>query len=476
MMKNEVRGSSADGPRRVAILGAGIAGLTAAWNLQRAGFSPVVFEKSSQIGGAIGAKRADGWLHELGPNSMLESTPEIAAFIDALGLGARRLYADPVAKQRYIVHSGSLVAMPAGPLAFAFTKLFSWRAKLALVGEPWRGRRTSSNEESVADFVCRRLGREFLDYAINPFVGGIYAGDPARLSVQQAFPKLDALEQKYGSLLRGAFKTRNTGGGPKGRMFSFPNGLEELPLKLAEAVGADVRLAASVVALRQEADGWHVTFESGGRRHTERFSAVISTLPADALAGLQFEGASSPGPLHALAEIVQPAVASVFIGYKRSEVRHPLDGFGMLVPAVESRPLLGTLFSSTLFPGRAPPGCVALTSFVGGMRDPELGRLNESELIALVHHELQSLLGVTGVPVYTHVKRWPRAIPQYELGYQRFKDAITAVEATAPGFFVGGNCRDGISLSNCLVSGQRLAGAASEWLKYRATAPLPVPA
>jgi oxygen-dependent protoporphyrinogen oxidase len=152
-------------------------------------------------------------------------------------------------------------------------------------------------------------------------------------------------------------------------------------------------------------------------------------------------------------------VASVFTGYRRVDVLHPLDGFGLLVPGVEKGSILGTLFSSTLFPGRAPDGFVGLTSFVGGMRQPRLADASDPVLVGNVVAELRRLLGARGTPVFTHVQRWPRAIPQYAPGYQRFKDAIASAEASAPGLFIGGNCRDGISLANCIESGRRLAEA-----------------
>jgi protoporphyrinogen/coproporphyrinogen III oxidase len=448
---------SNSGYNRIAILGGGITGLTAAWHLQRAGFSPIVFEKSARVGGVIGGVRSDGWLHELGPNSLLESSPEITAFIDALRLAPRRLYAASAAKQRYIVRGGRPVAMPRSPLGFAGTPLFSWRAKLALLGEPWRRRGPMGREESVADFVLRRLGREFLDYAINPFVGGVYAGDPERLSVRHAFPKLHALEQEHGSLIRGAVKRRNTSGGPKGQIFSFPNGLSELPDALASALGDAICLRTEVKAIRRTEDAWEIECECGDRAWMEEYAAVVCALPANALAALTIEGVPEARQLAILREIEHPPVASVFMGYKRSDVLHPLDGYGLLVPQVERRLILGTLFSSTLFPDRAPEGYVGLTSFVGGMREPELAGLNDSELVRIVQAELSRLVGVRGSPVYTHVHTWPRAIPQYTLGYQRFKDAIASVEASTRGLFIGGNCRDGISLTNCIESGRRLA-------------------
>lgn len=445
---------------RVAVLGAGITGLTTAWHLSRAGFSPVVFERAARVGGAIGASQTDGWLHELGPNSLLEGSPDIAAFIDQLKLGDRRLYASPAAKQRYVVRQGQLVAMPTSAWGFVTTKLFSRSAKLALLGEPWRKRSAADEQESVSDFVVRRLGREFLDYAVNPLVGGVYAGDPARLSVRHAFPKLHALEQEHGSLIRGALKRRNTSGGPKGRIFSFPAGLGELPAALAQQLGEAVRLRHTVLSVNRQGDGWQIQYQSSGDTQVAHFDVVISALPADALAALTMEGVPAAGELTLLREIDHPAVASIFTGFRREDVRHPLDGFGVLVPAVERRKILGTLFSSTLFPGRAPDGYVGLTTFAGGMRNPEVAALSDAALVQTVRDELHSLLGARGEPVFTHVQRWPRAIPQYALGYERYQAAIRTVEANAPGFFIGGNCRDGISLANCIGAGRRLADAA----------------
>lgn len=451
---------------RIAILGGGITGLTAAWRLQKAGLRPVVFEQSIRPGGAIGAlPTKEGWLHELGPNSLLEGAPEVAAFIDEVGLGARRIFASPAARQRYIVRGRQLVALPTSPFGFIETKLFSWRAKRHLLGEPWRPRGPADDVESVADFVRRRLGQEFLDYAINPFVAGVYAGDPAQLSVRHAFPKLHALEQEHGSLIRGALKRRNTSGGAKGRIFSFPNGLEELPLAIVGQLGDAVRLQCTVRGIRRQGARWFVDFEPISGRATEEFAAVVSALPGDALAALRCDDMPESTRLGVLRDVIQPPVASVFTGYRREAVAHPLDGFGVLVPEVEPFSILGTLFSSTLFPGRAPDGCVGLTTFIGGTRRPALELRAEQDILQLVQEDLAALVGVRGEPIYTHIQRWPRAIPQYNLGYGRFKAAIGAVEAANPGFFVGGNCRDGISIANCIESGRRLAGVTQGYLR-----------
>lgn len=451
--------NAAAAPQSVAVIGAGITGLTAARRLRQAGFSPLVFEASPRVGGVIGAVRAGGWLHESGPNSLLETSAEVAALVDEVGLGSRRLYAAEAARQRYIVRDGRMVALPTSPLAFALTPLFSLRAKLALLGEPWRPKGPAEEEETVADFVVRRLGQEFLDYAVNPFVGGVYAGDPRRLSVRHGFPKLHALEQEHGSLLRGALKRRNASGGPKGRIVSFPDGLQELPLALAADLGSSLRLNTQVERVRRVGDRWQLAWSSGMDAGTTDFSDVIVAVPADALAGLRFEGIAGAPDLSGLREIAHPPVASVFTGFGRDEVTHPLDGFGVLMPEVERGTILGSLFSSTLFPGRAPEGTVALTTFVGGVRQPELAELDDSALVDLVLAELRRLVGVKAAPRYVHLRRWPRAIPQYGPGYGRYQDLLTRLEQAAPRLYLGGNVRDGISLSNCIESGLRLAAA-----------------
>ena len=459
---------STNSPVRVAVIGGGVTGLTAATELRRAGVEVTVFEGAARPGGVVAAEREDGWLRELGPNSLLEGTTEIAEFIDGLGLGPRRLYASPEAKRRYIVRGGRPVALPASPLGFVTTPLFSARAKLRLLGEPWRPRGRTDAEETVADFVTRRLGPEFLDYAINPFVAGVYAGDPRRLSVRQAFPKLFAIEQEHGSLIRGALAHRNTSGGPKGRIFSFPEGLGEIATAAAARLGGALRLNHRVQTVVRANGGWRLGISAEGHEETAEFNAVVCALPADALAALPFAGVPEAAGLATLREIAHPPVVSVFTGYRREQVAHALDGFGLLMPEVERGRILGTLFSSTLFPGRAPEGHVALTTFIGGMRAPDLATRDDEALRALVAEELGRLLGVRGDPVVFRVQRWPRAIPQYAPGYARFKEAMATAERGAPGLFLGGNSRDGISLANCIGSGRRLAREVTAFMSARA--------
>ena len=443
----------------VAIIGGGITGLSTAWYLRKLGVPVVVFEAKGQPGGVMASRREGDWLLETGPNTLFENSAAISDFLRGVGLENRRLVASPEANTRYVVRHGRPAALPATPLQFFTSPFLSVRTKLGVLAEPFRGRGPAEIDESVANFVTRRLGQEFLDFVVNPFVAGVYAGDPGALSVRHAFPKLHALERDHGSLIRGALRRRTATAGPKGSMISFPEGLAEVPLALASQLGSHLRLNHTVTAVRHMGWLWQVDFTSPQKTGSENFSAVICALPPDALAALPFEGVPEAGALAVMREIPQPAVASVFLGFRREDVAHPLDGFGMLTPAVEKRRILGTLFSSTLFPGRAPEGHVALTTFVGGSRQPELCAQSDAALIVMVQEELANLLGVRGTPVISRVQRWPRAISQYVVGFQKFKDACYAVEAAAPGLFLGGPCCDGVSLSNCISAGQRLADA-----------------
>jgi oxygen-dependent protoporphyrinogen oxidase len=450
----------------IAIVGGGVTGLTAAWRLHARGQQVAVFEQSDHVGGAVSTMSRDGWLAENGPNSLVESPP-FDALIAGLGLEAECQYAAPAAKNRYLVRRGRLVPVPMGPLQLVATPLFSLRTKLRILAEPFSRARVRSADASLAALVRDHFGQEIVDYAINPLVAGIYAGDPEKLSTKHAFPKLWEAAQAHGSLIRGqiaAMKARRARGEKAvGRIVSFARGLQTLPAALAAGLPSGaIRTRTAVVSL-SPGRPWKVVSRRDGLAATEEFDAVVLAVPAAALAQLPF-GPSGDRPLAPLDQIDYPPVTSLFFGFRRDQVIHPLDGFGALVPAVEGRSVLGVLFSSTLFPGRAPADHVALTVYVGGTRQPDLARLAPEALRPRVLADLRELLGVQGDPVFTHTTFWPHAIPQYNLGYERFLDAMTRVEAQHPGLFIGGHVRDGISLANCVAAGERLAKAAAQHL------------
>ncbi len=444
--------------KAVAIVGGGITGLTAAFRLAQQKIPVTLYESGARVGGVIQSLARDGYLAEYGPNTILATSPKIGSLIEDLGLASRRMYSDPAAEKRYLVRGRRLVELPGSAAAFLRTPLFSWKAKLRLAVEPFIRRASADHEESVGAFVVRRIGQEFLDYAINPLVGGVYAGDPSRLSVQQAFPKLGALEQKYGSLILGQIlgarerRRRAEVSKQDAKKISFDGGLQVLIDALQARLGASIRRNSRAVALEQTPEGWDVLVEQEGRITRHEHGAVLFAGNAFTLAGLPVRS-GRPIDFSPLAEVKYPPVASVVLGFRREDVGHPLDGFGVLVPEIEGFNILGTLFSSSLFPQRAPAGHVTLTTYVGGMRRPDLAGLAPEQLFELVLRDLRELLGVRGAPTFQHHVLFPRAIPQYELGYARFKDLMHDAETRAPGLFLAGNFRDGISLSDSIVAG-----------------------
>ncbi len=454
--------------KSIAIVGGGLTGLTAAWRLHQAGHRVAVFERAPQVGGAIVSIEKDGWLIEGGPNS-LQETPDVAAVINDLGLAGERLPVSPEAKKRFIVRRGRPVMVPLSPPGLLTSPLFSLPSRLRLLAELLTRPRVRTTDVSLASFIASHFGREIVDYGLNPFVSGVYAGDPDKLSARYAFPTLWQLERSHGSLLRG-FKAQAAARRARGEasgvtpIISFQRGLQTLPRALAAALPeGSVQTGATVTSLIP-GKPWKLIWTRNEAVQTAEFDAVVLALPAGALAQLVFSTLGERR-LASLDHLPQPPVSSLFLGFKREQVAHPLDGFGVLVPAKENRNVLGVLFSSSLFAGRVPAGHVALTVFTGGMRQSEAGRLATPDLLQRVLPDLRDLLGVSGDPVFTHHTFWPRAIPQYNLGHERFLEPLVRCETQNPGLFIGGNCRDGISLPDCLKSGAELARKTGEFVR-----------
>ncbi|MDX1548718.1 MAG: protoporphyrinogen oxidase [Rhodothermales bacterium] len=436
----------------IAILGGGIAGLTAALRLRAGGADAVVFEAAAEPGGALRSKRTGGFLVEYGPNTLRARTPLLHEVIAAVGLEDEVVEARAAARHRYVVRGGVPVPLPASPPGLLRSDVLSWRGRLRLLAEPFVGR--GDEDETVAAFVRRRLGREALAYGADPFVAGIFAGDPGQLSMRHAFPALVELEQKHGSLLKGLVRqgrSRESGSPAAPGIFSFRDGLQQLPVAMAHVLGDAVSLSAPVTALRREGGGWRV--EVDGVRTAARFDAAVSTLPLHALSRLELPFDAGP-----LADVVYAPVAVVALGFRRADVAHPLDGFGVLVPAAEADyRILGAIFSSTLFPGRAPDDHVLLTVLAGGMRHPDLAALPADVLADLTLDDLRRLLGVTGAPAFIHHYAWRHGIPQYTPGYDAVLRHLGALEAAHPGLYFAGNYRDGVSVPDAMASGEAAA-------------------
>ena len=445
----------------VVVVGGGISGLAAAFGAQQRGAAVEVLDAGARAGGVIGTVHRDGALYEAGPNSALDTTPLINELLDALGIRGERTDANAVASTRFIVRGGKLVALPTSPGAFLTTPAFTLGAKLRLLREPFIAPAPPDVEESIAAFVRRRLGTEFLDYAIDPFVSGVYAGDPEQISVPAAFPRLHALEQKYGSLIRGqikgarerkasAEKAKNTAGS-----FSFRRGMQTLTDALARAVGS-VATGVRVEKIVRDPDGsWVVTGSRGGEPVARRARTVVLAVPAYVAAELVRDLA--PVATQGLAAIRYAAIASVASAYRRADIGHSLAGFGFLVPKKEQRRILGSLFSSSMFDGRAPAGTVLLTSFVGGLRNPALPARPDADLAAIVHGELRALAGARGEPLWVNITRWTHAIPQYNLGHREHLRPVEEAERALPGVFFCANYRGGVSVGDCIKSAHAMA-------------------
>lgn len=465
--------------RSVAVVGAGITGLVAAYELRRRGVNVTLYEASGHTGGAIRTTHADGFLAEHGPNSFVTSTA-VDTLLQQLDLQDDVVEASPGANRRYVVRHGALMPFPLSPPTMLTTGLLSFKAKLRVLMEPLVRTRTQESDESVASFVRRRLGHEVLDYAVDPFISGIFAGDPETLSMAHAFPRVAELERQYGSLSKGLMMTRKqlaggeqpatSPGGPmtaappaRARLISFVDGMQTLTDTLEASIPGTVRLGCPVRLVHRQDARWVVDAGQDGAARSRLVDAVVMATPAHVLAAMEL-----PAAMRKLAAPIErvdyPPVSTLTLGFNREDVAHALDGFGVLVPAVERRALLGALFSSSLFPGRAPDDCVTITCFVGGSRQADRAREDTDLLVERVLLDLRQLLGVRGEPVFAKHVYWSRAIPQYTVGYQAVKDAADTTERQNPGLYLAGNYRNGVSVGDCVASGQQVAERVAAYL------------
>jgi protoporphyrinogen/coproporphyrinogen III oxidase len=447
--------------KKIGIIGGGIAGLTAAWKLYQAGFEISLLEAEKETGGAMRSIRKDGFIAETGPNTIMETSPKVTELVTQLGLDDEKIYADSNAEKRYIIRNKKPLELPAGPGIFT-TPLFSLMTRLALLREPFIAKWDNRHEESLADFVRRRLTQEFLDYAINPFVAGVFAGVPEQLSVKHAFPKLYALEQNYGSMIKGmilgarerkrsAEKSKQTA-----KMFSFKNGIGTLPENITQKLKSFIQTGVKVLSIKQNGAEWELTAETANGIRTMNFDLLLYAGSAPVLSKLLVNG-ETPPELAIFRDIYHPKVLTMTLGFRRNQVSHPLDGFGALVPQVENMQILGALFTSSLFPNRAPQGHVTMDVFVGGSRQPELAAKPEAELLPIILKDLDTLFGVNGEPVFISGTYWEKAIPQYDLGYGRYKEALNQMEAKHEGLYFTGNYRNGISAADSIKNASEIA-------------------
>ncbi|MBK6424967.1 MAG: protoporphyrinogen oxidase [Blastocatellia bacterium] len=445
----------------VAVIGAGISGLSYAHRARKAGRSVVVLESGNRAGGVIRTHREDGFLVECGPNSV-RMTDELEELIADLGLDGELVKGDPRAA-RYVYRDGRLMKAPMGPASLVTSPVLSVRGKLRVLAEPFVRAPRDASEPTIAEFITRRFGREVHDILVSAFVSGIYAGDTTKLSAAAVFPKLVELERERGGVVRGGIaelraKRRaarvaaaNGESAPARRkrrpltIVSFADGLDRLPFRIAESLGDALRLDTPVERIERIDGGFALVLP--GERMTVR-DLVVAT-PAQSAGTLLRDHSDRLADL--LDGIEYPSLVSVSVAYRKEDVRHDCSGFGFLAPRTAGLRILGGIFPSGIFAGRAPEGWHAFTCFIGGATDPDAFGLDDDDLVDLVADDLASTVGASGPPRVLQVVRWPRAIPQYTIGHVE-RVAEIERECDRLGLSVLGNYLHGVSVGDCVKS------------------------
>jgi oxygen-dependent protoporphyrinogen oxidase len=450
-------------PKQVVVIGGGISGLACAYRLRQLGVSVTLFEALPRPGGLIESVETTGFRFETGPQSF-QGTPLLVQLIRELKIEGELVTANPRAP-RYILRHGHLQKIALSPQAMLVSSFLSPGSRWKIASEAFRRSAPPSEEETIAAFVRRKFGHEILEYLVSPFVSGVYAGDPEKLSLRAAFPSLEEWEREYGSVIRGAMKSRKASGGSRESkppsMCSFHGGMATLTNALAAALGKDGNVSAPVSSVARTATGYEVRAAENVQQ-TIGASAVILASPAYATSHMVRPLGDALA--NTLSGIPYASVAVFSAGYHTKQLNLPLDGFGVLIPRSETIRTLGIIFNSSLFPGRAPAGQFSITSFLGGATDTEL--LNESDqaISAIAEKDSASILGITGQPITSALWRHPKALPQYNLGHGHIVGALRDAERANPGLFFSGNYLEGPSIGKCVEHSFKTAEAARDYV------------
>jgi oxygen-dependent protoporphyrinogen oxidase len=476
---------SQPGAPRIAIIGGGISGLAAA--LRTSELLPHakldLFEASSRLGGVLDTTSRNGFLIERSADNFLTIPLAAVDLCRNVAIDDQLLQTNAARRRAMVVRNGRLVPIPRGfylmsPRKFwpvLTSPVLSLRGKLRLLAEPWI-KSTVVDDESVASFARRRLGREAYEQLVQPLVAGIYTADPEQLSMAATMPQFWACEQEHGSLraLRtdrfsnqsnaddGTNPHTNEAAGARYALFAAPKGgMASMVEAIASHVSPDsIHLNTPITSIHHESTGWNLNFKSSTPHSPlptpdSRFDALILALPAHAAARLL--AAYDPALANELAAIPYAGCAVVSLGFARKQIAHPLDAFGFVVPQAERRRIIAASFASLKFPGRAPDGCVLIRVFIGGALQPELAELPDDDLGRLALEELRDLLHITGEPILTDIARWPNSMPQYHVGHLERIARIEQLAAHHPNFALAGNAYHGVGIPQCIASGQQAA-------------------
>jgi len=445
----------------ILILGAGLTGLTTAFYTNKNQKDFLVIDKNPRVGGVINTEQENGFTFETGPNTGVLGNPEVAELFEDLNGACEMVQASGLVNKRYILKGGKWQAMPMGLWSGIRTPLFTWKDKFRILGEPFRAKGTDPNEV-LAETVKRRMGKSFLQYGIDPFILGVYAGDPSKLVTKYAFSKLYRLEQDFGSFIGGSMKkakqNKHDLRSKKAtrKVFSVKGGLAKLPNALYEAIGKDkVILNAQSLKISVIEGKYHASYLINGQENTIVANKLVSTLGAHALAqALPFIASDQ---LNKIQSLKYAKVLQAVLGFDEWDGR-PLDGFGGLIPFSEKRDILGAMFLSTLFPDRAPEGGALVSVFVGGIRREDIFEKSDKEIKKIVEREITDLLQIKDFnPILFKLIRYQHAIPQYGIESEERLQAIAQIESQYKGLIIGGNLKDGIGMADRIKQATELA-------------------
>jgi oxygen-dependent protoporphyrinogen oxidase len=446
-------------PERVkaAIIGSGVTGLCAAHYLASAlgRENILLIESSEHAGGQTRTDFIDGFSCDRGPNGFLDREPATLQWIADLGLSEQLMRANEAAAHRFILKNGRLIEVPLSPPRFLTSPLLSPLGRARVLCEPLIPARRGNGPESLWQFAARRIGKEAADMMVDPMASGIFGGDARQLSLAHCFPKMAEMERDYGSLFRAMLAKRKqkknvSAAGPAGTLTSFDQGIGFLPDEAAKQLSDRIRLSMRVAKLTAKSGGYQLTTDAGPEIKAE---SVVVALPAYAASSItrDFDAELSS----ALAEIPYADIAVLCTGYRREKVRHDLNGFGFVVPRNQNKRVLGCIWTSSVFPNRAPEGWVQLRTMYGGYTDPGVLKLTDNELLELLKSEVEGLLGIEGAPEFVKVYRWKLGIPQYTLDHGDRLSRIKAAESRHPGLVFAGNAYRGVGLNDCVLSAHR---------------------
>ncbi|MGM0498316.1 MAG: protoporphyrinogen oxidase [Bacteroidota bacterium] len=448
------------------IIGAGLTGLTLAHKLNQKNQDFLVLEKNSRPGGVIQTKEKNGFVYEAGPNTGIVKYGEVAELFEELSSYCTPEIPDDSVKKRFIWKNGRWHQLPSGLKGGVQTKLFSWKDKFRILGEPFR-KPGKDPHESLDKMVRRRMGESFLNYAVDPFILGVYAGDPSKIIPKYALPKLYYLEQDYGSFIGGAVKKKKEKKDPVEKkatkdVFSIKNGLENLVKALYNSAGNhNFLLETEDINVKPiESGGFEVKYKNNETFYTVNAKNVILTVGAYELKNLL--NVPDTDLLDTIENLKYAKVIHAAVGFNKWE-GVPLSGFGGLVPFVEKRDILGALFMSAFLSGRAPEKGELLSVFLGGTRREDIFSKSDEEIKELIEKELKSMFNLTVFqPDLLELNRYEHAIPQYgkESG-ERFS-VINQLEQKYPGLILAGNMRDGIGMADRIKQANDIANRLKE--------------